>query len=205
MIHWISHTAAQTHSFTFSFLHLHLALAITTFCFSQFTNIYSFFSYSYLHVPFLNHLTVWPSAEHFLVPTVLSYFTMKSSFIRIYLAKLCTWEIIFQRTLLGTAFLCWCLGDDGELSKGGHCGLVNWISSSILKAFFCESLCGGQTTDILLLWGLLSLNVFVVSFSPLWGLSSEFMLLVEYLRSRVSSERIDPPLPEGGICPRPLL
>ena len=86
------------------------------------------------------------------------------------------------------------MGDLGELSGGGHCGLDSWMSSSNLKAFFGGSVCGGQTTDILLDCGLLSSHVF----------STELRLLMEYLYSSFSSEGIGPPLPVGGFCPSPL-
>lgn len=80
------------------------------------------------------------------------------------------------------------------------------MSSSILKAFFGESAWGGQTTEILLLSGLLSSNDFVISFSALCvlALSNEFRLLIEYLHSSLSSEGMGLPLPVGGFCPRPL-
>lgn len=174
--------------------------------------VHSFLSYPNFSCSLLNHLTAWPSTKYFLnctsrtvlslyliVPFILFFFLLC-----IYLTKLCSWVTSFQRTLLGTAFLCWCLGDLGELSGGGHCGLVSWISSSILKAFFGGSACGGQTTDILLQCGLLSSHVFVISFSPLGVLSTELRLLMEYLHSSLSSERIGPALPAGGFCLSPL-
>lgn len=174
--------------------------------------VHSFLSYPYFSCSLLIDLTAWPSTKHFLnctnrtvlslyltVPFILLFFLLW-----IYLTKLCSWATLFQRTLLGTAFLCWCLGDFGELSGGGHCGLVSWMSSSILKAFFGGLACGGQTTDILLQCGLLSSHVFVISFSPLCVLSTELRLLMEYLHSSFSSEGIGPALPAGGFCPSPL-
>lgn len=102
--------------------------------------------------------------------------------------------------LLGTAFLCWCLGDLGELCGGGHCGLVSWMSS-IWKAFFGESSCGGQTTAILLDCGLLSLHSVAV---PMCAFSNEFRPLMEYLYTGFSSVGGGAALSVGGFCPSPF-
>lgn len=94
---------------------------------------------------------------------------------------------LFQRELLEVAFLCCCLGDFGELSCGGHCGLVIFMSSSTLKAFCGECACGGHTTDILLQLSLFSSIDFINSFSRV-SFSVEPMLLCEYLQSSCSDE-----------------
>lgn len=118
-----------------------------------------------------------------------------------YMSKLCCRAKLLQRMLLGTAFLCWCLGDLGQLSVGGHCGLVSWMSSSIWKAFWGKSACGGQTMAILFDCGLPSWHSVAV---PMCAFSNEFRQLMEYLYSGLSSVGVGAALPAGGFCPSPL-
>lgn len=167
----------------------------------------------------LSHLPVYPLHfsfcleflnSQFSVLCVIGFLTMNYLkpilFYLTYIVLSCLPDMVIavsQRRLLGTAFLCWCLGDLGELSWGGHCGLVSFMSSSTLKVFFAGWACGGHTTDILLVFILVSSIDFKNSFSRV---SAEPMLLceIEYLQSSCSGEGISLPLSVNSFCPSPL-
>lgn len=147
--------------------------------------------FNHLHDPLFPHFPlISPSVSNFLVLFVFNFTWIN-----------CCWAELLQRMRRGTAFLCWCLGDLGEFSLGGHCGLVSRMSSSIWKAFFGESSCGGQTTAILLDCGLLASHSVAV---PMCAFSNEFKLLMEYLDVDFSSVGRGTALPVGRFCPSPF-
>lgn len=154
--------------------------------------LYSYFLFFFhLHDPLFPHVLLVSSSAF----SLLVLFFRDCAWI-----KGC-WAELLQRMLLGTAFLCWCVGDLGDLSGGGHCGLVSWMSSSIWKTFLKQSSCGGQTTAILLDCGLLLTQSVAV---PLGAFSSVLRLLMEYLYTGFSSVGRGAAFPVGGFCTSPF-
>lgn len=103
------------------FLCTHMTVTSFSACFS----LLSIYTTDFLPLCFLSSITCMALCFHTFLSLSFPLHLPFLCFSSLVLLEQTVAAEFFQRMLLGTAFLCWCLDDLGDLSGGGHCGLVS--------------------------------------------------------------------------------